>query len=460
MRRRAVAAARQGGERSSTVRPGGGRGSWAGWRVPRPAPAAPRAALLPPPTSPTLPLCLTVIAKNRGSRAASTLRRSAPSSRARRGAAGGAAAFGAGCSALGGRGADAVAPIVAGGRWGGRGEWRAAVAEESAGRAGVERRRHSARRRPRAARAPVRSPAVDRATVARPTPPMRAAAAAPAAGRAAARRQAGVPRSAAGARRAHKASTPRAAAGPTPDPANPLAGVDPAVLEAAMADPAVQAQMAEMQAVMRNEAVQARFAALRADPDLAPMFAAIQEGGMPALMQFMNDPEWLAKVGGKMGDVSELLAAQQASAPTPPPPAATQINSLLDAAKAGDLEAVEDYIAIGRDVNEADQGGRTPLHFAAGVGACDVARELLAAGASLTAVDSEGNMPLHYAAGYGRGALVEMLVAAGAPGAAENARGQSPVELVTSEPRNPLHGNADIVRVLENAAMAGGGGDE
>lgn len=227
-----------------------------------------------------------------------------------------------------------------------------------------------------------------------------------------------------------------------------------------MADPAVQKQMAEMKQVMENEAIQARFAELRADPDLAPMFADIQSGGMAALMKYMNDPEWLAKVGGKMGDVSELLAAQAAApaARAPPaPPLATTINSLLDAAKAGDLEAVEDFIAIGRDVNEADAGGRTPLHYAAGVGAADVARELLAAGASLTAVDAEGNTPLHYAAGYGRGELVEVLVAAGGNGAAENRRGQSPVELVTGEPRNPLHGNAAIVSVLENAAMAGAG---
>ena len=40
----------------------------------------------------------------------------------------------------------------------------------------------------------------------------------------------------------------------------------------------------------------------------------------------------------------------------------------MEAAKLGDLEATEDYAAIGRDVNEADAEGRTPLHFASGAG--------------------------------------------------------------------------------------------
>jgi hypothetical protein len=37
------------------------------------------------------------------------------------------------------------------------------------------------------------------------------------------------------------------------------------------------------------------------------------------------------------------------------------VNDLLDAAKYGDMEAVEDFIAIGKDVNMKDEVGRTPL---------------------------------------------------------------------------------------------------
>jgi hypothetical protein len=227
----------------------------------------------------------------------------------------------------------------------------------------------------------------------------------------------------------------------------------------------LQAQMAEMQAVMSNSAVQERMAKLRTDPDLAPMFEDIQANGVAALMKYMNDPAWLAKVGSRMGDVSELLAAGGGGAGGPtapgaasvprPPVVETSVTDLFSAAKAGDLEAVEDFLAIGKDPGEADAAGRTPLHAAAAYDRLEAGAELIKAGAPLDAADGEGNTPLHYAAGYGRPRLVELLVRSGANGAAENAKGQTPIELVSGEPRNPINGLADVLAVLENAAMAG-----
>ena len=178
------------------------------------------------------------------------------------------------------------------------------------------------------------------------------------------------------------------------------------------------------------------------------MFEDIQSGGMPALMKYMNDPEWLAKVGSKMGDVAEMLAAggggaaggaggaaaaAAAGARGPSAPAAPipTVNNLFDAAKAGDLEAVEDFVAIGRDVNETDEGRRTPLHFAVAYGHADVAKELLNSGAT-----------------------VDLLVGAGADASAENGEGKTPLELVTGEPRNPLNQDKDTLGALENAELA------
>jgi len=93
------------------------------------------------------------------------------------------------------------------------------------------------------------------------------------------------------------------------------------------------------------------------------MFEDIQKGGMPALMKYMNDPEWLAKVGNKMGDVAEMMASGAvggagggAAAAPAAPTAIPTVNNLFDAAKAGDLEAVEDFVAIGRDPSERDAG--------------------------------------------------------------------------------------------------------
>jgi ankyrin repeat protein len=69
------------------------------------------------------------------------------------------------------------------------------------------------------------------------------------------------------------------------------------------------------------------------------------------------------------------------------------------------VEAVEDFIAIGKDVNAADAEARTPLHFACGLGSGEIVGALLEAGSALEATDSKGNTPLHYAAGYGRVAV-------------------------------------------------------
>ena len=55
----------------------------------------------------------------------------------------------------------------------------------------------------------------------------------------------------------------------------------------------------------------------------------------------------------------------------------------------GDLEAVEDFLAVGKDVNEADAEGRSPLHMACATGNPQIIGELLSAGANVAAVDSK-----------------------------------------------------------------------
>lgn len=60
-----------------------------------------------------------------------------------------------------------------------------------------------------------------------------------------------------------------------------------------------------------------------------------------------------------------------------------------------DDEAVEDFLAIGKDANAADSEGRTPLHFAAGTNNEVIAVMLIEAGARLESVDSKNNTPLH-----------------------------------------------------------------
>jgi ankyrin repeat protein len=57
--------------------------------------------------------------------------------------------------------------------------------------------------------------------------------------------------------------------------------------------------------------------------------------------------------------------------------------SVCPSLRYGDLEACEDFIAIGRDVNAADAENRTPLHYAVAYNHPDILEALLEAGADL-----------------------------------------------------------------------------
>lgn len=218
-----------------------------------------------------------------------------------------------------------------------------------------------------------------------------------------------------------------------------------------MSRPEMQQQMAEMQAYMQNQQLQQRMQELRNDPEFKSMFEEIQSGGMGALMKYMNDPRVLAKIGEKIGDVPPPTAA--AAAPASAAAAAAnvpEIDNLFDAARYGDLEAVEDFIAIGKDVNAADKESRTPLHYASGFDHPEIAQMLIDEGAKLEAQDSKGNTPLHYAAGYGRAQLVELLLTAGSNASAKNIDGQTPYELVLANERNPLNANLPVMDKLRD----------
>ena len=57
----------------------------------------------------------------------------------------------------------------------------------------------------------------------------------------------------------------------------------------------------------------------------------------------------------------------------------------LKCCRHGDVEAVQDFLAIGKDVNEQDGEGRSPLHYAVAYSHADILEELLDAGADLEA---------------------------------------------------------------------------
>ena len=80
-----------------------------------------------------------------------------------------------------------------------------------------------------------------------------------------------------------------------------------------------------------------------------------------------------------------------AGAPPPPDP-------IIDAARRGDVVAIEQLLEQGSDVNAARGDGMTALHFAAELGHVEAVRILLRAGADVAAGTRIGHFtPLHLA---------------------------------------------------------------
>jgi len=71
--------------------------------------------------------------------------------------------------------------------------------------------------------------------------------------------------------------------------------------------------------------------------------------------------------------------------------------SIYEAADDGNIEAVQQHIAAGADVNTKNIRGATPLHYAAANGHKKIAALILAKGASVNAKDVDGTTPLDYA---------------------------------------------------------------
>ena len=84
------------------------------------------------------------------------------------------------------------------------------------------------------------------------------------------------------------------------------------------------------------------------------------------------------------------------------------------AAQFGEPANIQALLAAGADVMARNKYGWTPLHDAAQFGNPANIQALLAAGADLMARDEYGSTPLHSAARFGRPANIQALLAAGA----------------------------------------------
>jgi ankyrin repeat protein len=104
------------------------------------------------------------------------------------------------------------------------------------------------------------------------------------------------------------------------------------------------------------------------------------------------------------------------------------LDTVPDAAMAGDVAAVRSLLKSGADVNAAQGDGVTGLHWAARQGHEDLANTLIVGGANVRATTRFGAItPLHLAAERGSGAIVGLLVKAGADVNARTGTGATPL---------------------------------
>ncbi len=121
--------------------------------------------------------------------------------------------------------------------------------------------------------------------------------------------------------------------------------------------------------------------------------------------------------------------------------AAAAGDDIWAAAATGDIEAIKEYAAAGKDINaKAPSIGLTPLMVAALAGQGDAARVLLNEGAKPDIRNKEDSTALHMAAFFGHTGIVKVLVAKGADVNVRNVRSETALDTVKGEWDGGLEG--------------------
>uniref|UniRef100_A0A3Q2Q280 Ankyrin 3 n=1 Tax=Fundulus heteroclitus TaxID=8078 RepID=A0A3Q2Q280_FUNHE len=122
-------------------------------------------------------------------------------------------------------------------------------------------------------------------------------------------------------------------------------------------------------------------------------------------------------------------------------------NRKTEAARAGNLEKVLDYLKSGVEINICNQNGLNALHLASKEGHVEVVAELLKLGATVDAATKKGNTALHIASLAGQADVVKELVTNGANVNAQSQNGFTPLYMAAQE------NHLEVVRfLLENNA--------
>jgi len=122
-----------------------------------------------------------------------------------------------------------------------------------------------------------------------------------------------------------------------------------------------------------------------------------------------------------------------------PPTAKGPDNSIHDAANFGNIEAIKQHLAAGKDVNAKDEYGGTPLHRAVGnLVRKEIVELLIANGADVNAKHDNGATPLHYAVIGDQKEIVELLIAAGANVNVKQKVGGTPLDAAITRSRTEI----------------------
>ena len=121
------------------------------------------------------------------------------------------------------------------------------------------------------------------------------------------------------------------------------------------------------------------------------------------------------------------------------------------ARKTPDPDVITFLLEAGADVNARDGLGSTPLHWAAALSSNpDVITTLIKAGADVNARDGSGRMPLHDAGENSNPDIIIALIRAGADVNARSKRGNTPLHAAAAENSNP-----DVITALLEAGADG-----
>lgn len=94
---------------------------------------------------------------------------------------------------------------------------------------------------------------------------------------------------------------------------------------------------------------------------------------------------------------------------------------------------IKPLTVAGSHINERDENGRTPLHWAVDIGHLNIINDLIVLKPDLDAKDNHDDTPLHIAAYSGNTNIINTLIAAGANVHAVNIKNELPLDIIFKE---------------------------